>query len=544
MSHMEQLTDEQVERLLPALAEAARATQASVERFVPPRRGIVEEVAARAHQFVLGRRGVGKSSLLRKIEETTQGRGTPVVFIDLETLRGVPYPDVLIRLLVTFLDVLDAQLKRRERPIWRAEEWRLLRLRLRDRRLRRQLEKLLQAPQSAEHTVRELESQSVEVGVGADLRATAGALVPASLKIGASGRRGRRRDATSEARFTKTKMDGLHYAAPHIRRLLQETLGALDGKGSFLLLDDFYHVSQEDQPRVLAYLHQVVKNLEVWLKVSGVRHRLNPFLEGDPPMGLQVGQDAAEVSLDLTLDNFNLAKDFLESVLAGICRPHGVELEQMLTEGGRTRLVLASGGVARDYLNLARMALRRATERPHRTYLPRNRISAEDVNEASAELSNQKQEDLRLDSGENAERLRQRLADVARFCLDFNGTNVFLVAATDLHETEWGAEIEALADLRFVHEIGNVSVRSSDYRGTRFGAFTLDLSNYTGTRSERIKQIDFWEPGGRSELRRAGLIYAPEGERSTAAAEGGDTPTTRLPVDWAQPPLPGFEGEV
>ena len=68
---MEQLTDDQVEALLPALAEAARATQASVERFVLARRGIVQEVAARAHQYVLGRRDVGKSSLLRKIEEMT-----------------------------------------------------------------------------------------------------------------------------------------------------------------------------------------------------------------------------------------------------------------------------------------------------------------------------------------------------------------------------------------------------------------------------------------------------------------------------------------
>jgi len=336
-------------------------------------------------------------------------------------------------------------------------------------------------------------------------------------------------------------MDGLHHAAPHIRRLLEESLARLNGDGAFLLLDDFYHVSQDDQPHVLAYLHQVVKNLDVWLKVSGVRHRLNPFLEGDPPMGLQVGQDAAEVSLDLTLDNFGLAKEFLEDVLGGICQPHNVAINDMLTEGGRTRLVLASGGVARDYLNLARMALRRATERTHRTYLPRNRITAEDVNEASAELSSQKQEDLRLDSGENAERLRLRLADVARFCLDFNGTNVFLVAAPDLHETEWGAEIEALADLRLVHTIGNMSVRSSDYRGTRFVAFTLDLSNYTGTRSERIKQIDFWESGGRSELRRAGLIYEPEGTRVTSDLT--DETASRDPVDWTQPPLPGMNGE-
>jgi len=178
-------------------------------------------------------------------------------------------------------------------------------------------------------------------------------------------------------------------------------------------------------------------------------------------MGLQVGQDAAEVSLDLTLDNFGLAKEFLEDVLGGICQPHNVAINDMLTEGGRTRLVLASGGVARDYLNLARMALRRATERTHRTYLPRNRITAEDVNEASAELSSQKQEDLRLDSGENAERLRLRLADVARFCLDFNGTNVFLVAASDLHETEWGAEIES-AQARDLRTRGRSPTRHRD----------------------------------------------------------------------------------
>src|SRR5438128_864753 len=50
MAQMEQLTDDQVEALLPALAEAARATQASVERFVLARRGIVQEVAAREPQ--------------------------------------------------------------------------------------------------------------------------------------------------------------------------------------------------------------------------------------------------------------------------------------------------------------------------------------------------------------------------------------------------------------------------------------------------------------------------------------------------------------
>jgi hypothetical protein len=94
------LTDEQVVTLLPALAEAARADRRTADRFVPPRTGILEETAARRHHFVFGRRGVGKSTLLRKIESLGKATGTEVIFVDIETLRGRPYPDVLIELLI------------------------------------------------------------------------------------------------------------------------------------------------------------------------------------------------------------------------------------------------------------------------------------------------------------------------------------------------------------------------------------------------------------------------------------------------------------
>jgi hypothetical protein len=53
------ISDEDVIRLLPELAEAERATEETATRFVPPRPGILEEVSARRHQLVYGRRGVG-----------------------------------------------------------------------------------------------------------------------------------------------------------------------------------------------------------------------------------------------------------------------------------------------------------------------------------------------------------------------------------------------------------------------------------------------------------------------------------------------------
>jgi len=202
-------------------------------------------------------------------------------------------------------------------------------------------------------------------------------------------------------------MDGLLGAAVLIRSALAEAQTHLGDEATLVVLDDFYHIAHDDQPDVLAYLHQVVKNLDIYLKVCGVRHRINAFVEGDPPRGLQLGQDAGEVSLDITLERFEAAQQFLEQVVSGITRPLAIQLDELATQGGRQRLVLGSGGVARDYLYLMQMALRNANERSANPSRQHNRIGAEDVNEAAATLSAQKQQDLALDAGPNADALRR-----------------------------------------------------------------------------------------------------------------------------------------
>jgi hypothetical protein len=103
--------------------------------------------------------------------------------------------------------------------------------------------------------------------------------------------------------------------------------------------------------------------------------------------------------------------------------------------------------------------------------------------------------------------------DVHRYCV--NKTNVLLVEGPALQEEEWGKEIQALADLRLLHEFGNLSDKRGTYRGRRFVGFTLDLSNYTGTRSEQITQIDFWTREGKQAARNANLIYTPGASERT-----------------------------
>jgi hypothetical protein len=533
------ISDDQVVELIPLLVEAARASERSTNRFVPPRPGIVGEAAARRHQFVFGRRGVGKSSLLRVVEKEVGAKGGPVAFIDLETLRGVPYPDVLIRLLIELVMRLDERLAALGRGKGIGKRFAIRRQRRRLRKLQMSLNELLGEPQSAEHVVRRLKSRSKSAGgemsLGLSHRAQ-------QIAARANSEHQSSQHIQSEARFIQTKMEGLFAASPVVRSILSDVMSHLDDAAGFIILDDFYHIPQADQPDVLGYLHQIVKNLDLYLKVCGVRHRLIPFIEGDPPIGLQVDQDAGQISLDVTLSDFLAAQQFLERVLNGLASPLTVTVDELITDGGRNRLVLGSGGVARDYLNLVAAALRTANSRPHAVYRPHNRITAEDVNEASAQLSSQKQNDLLLDSGPDADEVRERLADVARFCLDYNGTNVFLVEGTKLDETEWGKQIQSLADLRLIHEIGNVAVQSSDYRGRRFVAFTLDLSNYTGTRSEHIRQIEFWTPAGGQDIRRVGLRYEPGYDEMAKPLNPTALTSDDGPVNWEEPPLPGLEG--
>jgi hypothetical protein len=514
------ISDTDVARLLPALAEAARANEDTAARFVPPRPAILEEVSARQHQFVFGRRGVGKSTLLRRVAAGGSESPRGVIFIDIETLRRRPYPDVLIELLKVLLDDLDTRL--RGNGLWRS--WKRRKLRSRVRALSEAMSELLREPQSAEHTVTSLRSTAANVekksSVGVEGQAGGGnAIVRGELKAGAgitsSSASGELEETRADAKFQRTKMDGLVEAAILIRVVLGDAQAEL-AVPTLVVLDDFYHVARDDQPEVLAYLHQVVKGFDISLKICAVRHRVKPFTDGDPPVGMQPNQDAGIVSLDITLERFDVARQFLERVLEGICAPLTIDLGDLTTQGGRERLVLASGGVARDYLSLVRRALRNSTERPSRQFLPKNKITAEDVAKAAADLYEQKQEELKQDAGSDAEALRSRLSEIVRFCVERNHTNVFLIETTKLQEEDWGKEVEALADLRFVHRIDTLSTKrgGETYPGRKFAAFTLDLSTWTSTRSEQISPINFWEREGRQKIREPRLIYTP------ARAEG------------------------
>ncbi len=382
------------------------------------------------------------------------------------------------------------------------------------------MDRLLKEPQTAEHTVKELRSESRRTirrlgGSGRIKMAIPHKAGTGSGSVDAGvtkeSDQGNKTEAASEARYERTKMDGLSEASI----LISDVLGAAHDElraPTLVVLDDFYHIRLVDQPEVLAYLHQVVKELDIYLKICGVKHRLNPYEDGDPPVGMQPDHDVDQFALEATLERFDSTKEFLEKVLAGITEKVNLDLDALITDGGRERLVLASGGVARDYLSAVRGALRNATERPASGTRIRNKITAEDVARAASALYEQKQEELKKDAGEEAEALRLRLSEIIDFAVETNRTNVLLVEATKLQEEAWGKQIQGLVDLRLLHKVETLSTKrgGETYAGRKFTAFTLDLAAWTSTRSERIAPMDFWKTSEKQKMRQEKLIYTPE----------------------------------
>jgi hypothetical protein len=161
---MAPISDDQVTQLLPVLAEAARAEKSTAARFVPPRTDILEETAAKRHQFVFGRRGVGKSTLLRKIESLApQDAHGDVIFLDVETLGGRPYPDVLIELLIELLVSVSKRV--RGSGLQRLAPGRV-RADRQLRKLTKTLRQLLNEPQQASRIVKKMQSSSGRLGGG------------------------------------------------------------------------------------------------------------------------------------------------------------------------------------------------------------------------------------------------------------------------------------------------------------------------------------------------------------------------------------------
>ena len=180
-----------------------------------------------------------------------------------------------------------------------------------------------------------------------------------------------------------------------------------------------------------------------------------------------------------------------------------------MADGGIDRLVIASGGVTRDFLGIFRRSIDETRERLNQNpnHARGTKIGAEDVNVAAGSYGETKREEFERDTLEDRKRLEDMFEKIKAFCLEKNKANVFLVdqeASDDEHDT-----IQELVDLRLIHQIRS-RVTEKTRTGKIFRALLLDISQYTGERMRRdIEMIEFWRPENKEVLRKSRYIFDP-----------------------------------
>ncbi|MCD9121461.1 ATP-binding protein [Cupriavidus sp. UGS-1] len=279
----------------------------------------------------------------------------------------------------------------------------------------------------------------------------------------------------------------------------------------FLFIDDIHYLPSGDVPHFLDLLHGVTRDNLVWLKIAGIQHQTRWFIPV-PPTGLQTGHDATIINLDVTLEHPERAKKFLESVLRGYVEEcNALPLSNVLSSQALDRLVLASGGVPRDFLTLCAASIEKARQRPNA-----KTVGVQDVNNAAGIAGQTKVQELEDDAAATRGRSSELIASlniVRDFLLSEKEITYFRVDFRDkeAHSAEYRV-LQALADLRMLHLI-NPSLSDQHQAGQRSEVYLLDLSQYSGSRLKQgIHVLDFER--GHMVLKRT---------RSTEPARIGDT---------------------
>lgn len=512
------LNDPKVEKLLKIVEESTRSSHEGVKRFIEPAQGTLSRAVNKRHHIIFGRRGSGKSSLLRKAAADLTLDRRPIAYVDLEIFKGHSYPDVLISILISTLTEFEKWLRTAAiSPATKTSFWQKLfgtkptraaynrsaveALATETHNRIQELQAQLYAPDgTATKTVlKKAEGKAEEIALKGQIHSPISSV---GTNIGQSNRSEALQEVQQE--YKHSKLEFLHQHILEYQRLFQR-LQEVCGGDSYLFLDDLYHIRTADQPHVIDYFHRIAKGSGLWLKTGTIRHRSKWYIHGDPPIGVKLGDDADSIDLDLTLAKYSLTKEFLSKILHSFAQDCAIQVSDILNEGAIDRLVLASGGVARDFLAIFRKAVMVARERGNDSRGPK--IGSEDINRAAGEHEESKREELKRDVVEDQAEIETQFSKIVNFCIDEAKANLFLInkAATG---KEVGL-IQQLVDLRLIH-LASSRITVSKKPGQIYEAYMLDVSQYAGSRARRnFEIVPFWKPGA-ANLRRVKLIYPIE----------------------------------
>lgn len=482
----------QLSRLRQVITENLRVQRGGAEPvpYVDVSSSAVD-IAARQNHVVFGRRGCGKTLLLHD-SATKLPSEIRVVYLNCEDFKNHTFPNVLIEILDALFGELQKHLtgwfgrKRKSRDIID--------------NIRAQLNALKTKADAQQEAVKEIAETSSGEGVKAGL-AAAGV---GSFEASTSGTE----KATVERSYQRSddKIRDLNNLLPHLKRQIREFF-ELSGsvKSVFLQVDDFYHLRRIDQPFVMDYLHRLCKDLPLYFKVATLRHASVLYVDRHgQPTGAQERHDYQPINVDFTFSDFQKTERQNREILYAFGKLAGVapaEIDSLFKGAGFARLVMAGGGVPRDFLSLF-LEVVGSGDSP---------IGKDDVRILSRTNFEKRIEELKQDSeGRDQDTLIRGIYVIRQFCLE-RKTNVFFVPERLLQEEDRARDlIYRLLDYRIIHSVATAITHKSQ-PGT-YHAFVIDIGCYAHMRTleGRFNEIDISQKDSKEQMRSSPVLGLPE----------------------------------
>jgi hypothetical protein len=453
------------------------------------------------HQIVFGRRGSGKSSILVYFRRVTARElGVHTVYINGDTIKTLDYPDVLIRLLLAAFEGLPSRrtlggffrrIVRRPSPVDALVE---------------ELRDLLALPTTSKVKVTKNQSQARERSRGAGLNEGP---AQADVKSGST----QSASVQEERESDDEKIQTVDRRLADYKEVIQDEISGSRWNYGVFMIDDFYLINPKYHPEVIDYLHRLLRDTDLYLKVGTIRHRTRLSKTEGIRYGVQPYQDVDTFNLDQTLEDLDRTSAYLEEML----RKLGQEVElddapSIMSDDARKDLVLLSGGVPRDYLNIFVEGVSRA-----RSHEARVRVTPTDLRKAAASLSNEsKFEDLRDAAGGQAPELETLFVDLVKFCLTEKRKTAFLISKDEIATQPAIHELVLqLMDFKLIHLVDE-STSAASGRPGRYEAYTLDFALFMEPRRRNIEIVKFWMTD--DQRRRVRLREAPIYDLARAGA--------------------------
>lgn len=458
---------------------------------------VLSDVKARQNHAVFARRGCGKTLLLHHSAKDLES-SIKCVYLNCEDFKHHSFPNVLIEILDALFGELEGHLtgwfdkKKKSRALISA--------------IRRELSELRNRADSEAQKIRE----TVALEHGARLRAAASTPDSlASLKAEGGMSRSIREETERTYQLLSDKIRDLDTKLPGLKTQVREFFALSTGVQSvYLQIDDFYHLSRDDQPLVMDYIHRLCKDLPLYFKIATLKHASALYADRDgQPIGAQERHDYQPVNIDFTFSDFRRTKNQNKRILEEFGRLAGMkpaDVNGLFKGEGFDRLVLAGGGVPRDCLSLFLEVLHAA-----QTSGGDGRIGKDDVRILSRANFDRRIEELKQDSdGREQDTLIRGIYVLRKFCIDRH-LNVFLVSEQMMQqEDQMRGLIYRLLDYRIIHSAGSTLTHKSQL-GT-FQAFAIDIGCYAHMRKlhGRFTEIDLAGDEAKERMRSAPILDA------------------------------------